>query len=196
MDVDCDNDRRRSRATALRARWERGVPSQVDLLPVKSHFGSRPTHRFILGRTFNQHGFGVVDVDVDEPFDADCFERNQRAVSAADRHMTHAPAGLRTGTGAGHLIISPYRSVEEYNARLLKECRNFVGDLSRGGHIKEGSPTRSHCYADGRVGPRIGYDAFGFEIQWYLAGHREQLDLDPSTQPLPFSRFGDLPLDG
>src|SRR5436190_19175901 len=185
MDVDYDNDRRRSRVTALRARWERGVPSQVDLLPVKSHFGSRRTHRFILGRTFNQHGIGVVYVDVDEPFDPDCLERNQRAVRAANRHMTHAPAGLHSGPGPDHLIIAPQRSVEEYQPCVLEACRSFAVDFSTGGHIEERVLIRRHFYANRRVTSRIGYDAFGFEIQWYLAGHREQLDLDSGTQSLP-----------
>src|SRR5947209_18654169 len=65
-----------------------------------------------LGRTFDQHRIGVVDVNVHAPR-RDVSERYERAVGAVDRHVAHATSGFFAGAGADHLVVDEQRAVEQ-----------------------------------------------------------------------------------
>src|SRR5438105_3482618 len=136
MDAYCDSARHLLRAAGPPFPEARGARSQLDLLAVKPDFGAGRMNLFMFGRAFDQHRIGVVDMNIDQPLDTQRLECRERAVRAADRHVTHAPTGLGPGSGCDHLIIAPQSAIEEYEIGILEAGGGLAVDLGTAWNVE------------------------------------------------------------
>src|SRR5207245_9746181 len=81
-------------AARQKIRGERARFLQSGLPSILRKFPSRFPHGSIFGTGFIQHGIGVIDVNIQLPWDAETSELAQNAVFASDGDMSQLPCQL------------------------------------------------------------------------------------------------------
>src|SRR5260370_32485079 len=109
-DADCGTALRRSRAAHPRIPARSSLESKNDLLAVEPKLPTSLFDKMAFGRSRDEGGVRIVDVDKDLSPDPGPGESLQRAARSGHRNMAHAPRGLRRAAVCDHLLVSELRS--------------------------------------------------------------------------------------
>src|SRR5260370_35778848 len=103
-DAGCGTALRRSRAAHPRIPARSSLESKNDLLAVEPELPTRLLDKTAFGRSRDQSGIRIVDMDEDLSPDPRIREPLQRAARSGHRNMAHAPRGLRREAVCDHLL--------------------------------------------------------------------------------------------
>ena len=94
----------------------------------------------------DQDRIGIVDVNQNAAAGEPC-ERRQCTIGTSDRHMPHAPPGLRPGAGRDHLVVGKQRAVEQHHVGVAQPLGDGGRELRRAGNEHEAlsARRRSRC---------------------------------------------------
>jgi hypothetical protein len=107
-------------------------------------------------------------------------ERGERPVFSVDWNVTHATAGLGTGSGRDHLIIAKECAVEKDDVGLFDPGHDRRGHCRDAGDIDHACVVSVKLDADITRSLARTFQVVAFEIERHFAWHCEQLRLQSS----------------